>query len=78
MMIDSRTSCRKVWAIQAMRVLRPPLIASGRLMRAMIVNAYAHHIVPTTFVILTASQLLNPDGLSTVVLAYCFRLSICG
>lgn len=60
MIIDNKTSCKNVCAIQAIKALVPDRMASGRLISAMMANPYAHHIVPTMFVILTASQLLKP------------------
>ncbi len=54
--MESRTSCKKVWAIQAtMTSTLPLLIADGKEMRAMIANAYAHHMVATPEVIFAAS-----------------------
>src|SRR5664279_1892338 len=48
----SRTSCRKVWAIQEMIVTRLPVaIAPGSDTSAMIAKPITHHIVPTTLVI---------------------------
>ncbi|HEX3363580.1 hypothetical protein [Phenylobacterium sp.] len=34
MITDNRTSCRKVWAIQATRAAVPALMASGKLISA--------------------------------------------
>src|ERR1039458_6884981 len=57
----------------------PVLIASGRLIIARMVNAYAHHIVATPLVIWTASQPLNPVCSLAMVATPCFfRASICG
>lgn len=61
MMIDSSTSCRKVCAIHEMIAGLPALIASGRLIRAMRPNTYAHAIVPTLRVITSATFALNPS-----------------
>src|SRR5271166_382226 len=61
MITDSSTSCRNVCAIQAMIPSPPGLSAAGRPSSAMIVNAYAHHIVPTTRVTSTANFALKPS-----------------
>jgi hypothetical protein len=60
MMTDSRTSCRNVCDIQETSVTAlPEAIAEGRLTNASAAKAYAHHIVPTPVVTLTANHRLN-------------------
>src|ERR1700761_9071093 len=59
MITESRTSCRKVCATHWIRSGTPPRIASGRLISATPANTYAHHIVPTALVIVTATAALN-------------------
>src|ERR1035437_795498 len=64
-MIDNNTSCRNVWAIQEIVVAVPLFNASGKLIKAIIVKAIAHHIVPTILVIKIAT------------LSSAFNLSLC-
>src|ERR1700733_3111107 len=61
MMIGSRTNWMNVWAIQATMMIAWPLeIAAGRLISASSVKMYAHHIVPTTAVMISATLPLIP------------------
>jgi hypothetical protein len=64
MMIGSRTSWRKVWAIHAtMTMTWPEAIAAGSEISVMAAKMYAIHIEPTVFVIFTASHVLKrPTG----------------
>ena len=56
MMMLSNTNCRNVWLIHDTRVTTSwDWMASGSETNASAANAYAHHIVPTPSVILTAS-----------------------
>jgi hypothetical protein len=60
MMTDSSTSWRKVCEIHDTNVTALcDLMAWGRLMRAKTAKAYAHHMVPTPLVILTANRALK-------------------
>jgi len=55
MIIDSRTSWRKVWATQeTITIESPDLIALGSEIRAIAPNKYAHHMVATPLVIFSA------------------------
>src|SRR2546421_9031718 len=86
MMIDSSTSWRNVCAIHVIVGDVPALIASGRLTNARSANAYAHHIVPTTAVILRARNVLKrvrgppPVGCWSATRGGCWVLqrSMCG
>src|ERR1700676_946645 len=60
MITESSTNWRKVWDTQDTRTTAlPELVAEGRLTSASAAKAYAHHIVPTPVVTLTASHALN-------------------
>src|SRR5579864_1757163 len=60
MLMLSSTNSRNVWLIHDTNVTAlPDLIAEGSDTKASAANAYAHHIVPTALVILTASAALN-------------------
>ena len=59
MMIESRTSWRKVWAIQATGPSPPLDSAAGRPTRARMQKSQAQVMLPTPCVIFTASQLLT-------------------
>jgi hypothetical protein len=60
MITDSNTNWRNVWNIQETSTTAlPALIAPGRLTIARAAKAYAHHIVPTPLVTLTANHAVN-------------------
>src|SRR5260221_8920885 len=60
MMMLNSTNWRNVWLIHDTRVTTlPDRMAEGSEKRASATNAYAHHMVPTPSVILTASAALK-------------------
>jgi hypothetical protein len=60
MMMLNNTNWRNVWLIHDTRVTAlPELTADGSETIASAANAYAHHIVPTPSVTLTANQALK-------------------
>ena len=60
MMMLSSTSCRNVWLIhETMVTTSPDCTADGSETAESAANAYAHHIVPTAAVILSARSVLN-------------------
>jgi hypothetical protein len=56
MITESNTSCKNVWAIHAMSVPIPLMIAAGKLTRAIAAKTYAHHIVPTASLMTSARE----------------------